>query len=152
MKNKKLEIKIYEKLGIKKFKELVLAFKEGLFHLNLNYNSNVREDNYTLKPGKNIQNIVDFKKKILFNSIVHIVGLSLSLLPFFLSFFFSLFGNILELIFVYFFSFFMLCMNGYALMLQRYNYLRIQDVMTKYYVLQKCSSMKKRRVSCRFAS
>ena len=82
-KEKNIELKIYEWLGIKTFRKIVFKLlyigvipftfritKEERWNLIHNTPSN-----YTMKKGNGIQDLKDFKKELFFNTSIHIVPL-----------------------------------------------------------------------------
>lgn len=133
MKNKNIEIKIYELLGIKIFKKVAIGFVYILFYpFLLKIPKSERKEvfynfkgNYFIKKGHGIQDLKDFKKYLLFNAIVHIVSL-LFCIP---SFICILIGNasLIETIIM------LPCIiiNSYCIMLQRYNQIRINNTIEK---------------------
>jgi len=125
VKNKNIEMKIYEFLGVKTFRSL--AYKLiYLFRLpfTLSLSKEEREkklhstpSNYNMKKGNGLQDLRDFKKMLLLNASLHI---------------YSLFNCIHYL--VRDFSviiLFAVIINIYCIMLQRYNHIRINQILKK---------------------
>lgn len=91
-KEKNIELKIYELLGVKTIRKLV--FK--LFYISIipytrhmtreeRYNSIYNTpSNYNMKKGHGIQDLRDFKKQLLFNAGIHTIGL-IACIPSFLN-------------------------------------------------------------------
>lgn len=119
-KNFNLEIKIYELLGIKYFKKFVLKLRDIIYSLfffipkeELEIIKN-RPDNYKMGLSFKKKDILRYKKLLLFNSYVHITGLIICILsPISIH-------NIILLI-----------LNIYCIILQRYNYIRINNLLKK---------------------
>lgn len=125
-KNKSLETKIYEVLGVKKFKKIVLELQYRALHLidkNITRNDYYKSSsNYRMKKGNGTKDLKDFKKMLLFNGSIHsfllvysffrgVVGITsvITVLPWI--------GSIV--------------LNSYCVMLQRYNWIRINHVLRK---------------------
>ena len=123
---KNFEMKTYELLGIKYFKKIVL----GIVYIsiipitrNLTKEERIKfmqnnKTNYSLGKGYDLQKLRTFKKSLLFNASIHIYSL-ISCIKF-LSNTFSIF------------AFIILILNIYCIMLQRYNHIRINNVLKKY--------------------
>ena len=112
----KLELQIYELLGIKKFQKLTFLL-EKIIHRNDNgYN-----ENYHLKKKYYNRNVQDFKKFLFYNGGIHIRNIL-----------FIISIILIKKIFkcIAWFDFFLIILavkDIYCVMLQRYNYIRIQN-------------------------
>lgn len=128
-KNNNLELKIYEKLGVKKFKELLIKLiyflAYPIFILSkipkeqrkkIFYNS---PSNYFMKKGNGLQDLKDFKKMLYLNSSIHVIALIFPIINF---------NGLFELFFI--------LLNLYCIMLQRYNYIRINQTINKHKLFQ----------------
>ena len=132
-KEKNIELKIYELLGVKTFRKLV--FK--LFYISImpytrhmtreeRYNSIYNTpSNYNMKKGHGIQDLRDFKKQLLLNAVIHIFGLIACI-----SSFLNVIGGSATL-FTTITTLFLVTINTYCIMLQRYNQIRINQVIKK---------------------
>lgn len=132
-KGKNIELKIYEWLGIKTFRKIVFKFNYIILipftfrmtkeeRWNLIHNT---PSNYTMKMGNGIQDLKDFKKQLILNTSIHIAAL-ICCIPGFLAIIensASLFTIVTMLFFV--------PTNIYCVMLQRYNQIRINQVIKK---------------------
>lgn len=124
--DKCLEMRIYECLGIKHFKKLVLELGYRVLHF---FDKSVTRDkyfksssNYRMKKGNGMQDLRDLKKMLLLNGSLH----SLFLLHNFVLILKAInLGSFLGL------ALLPLVINGYCVMLQRYNWLRIERVLKK---------------------
>ncbi len=132
-KNKKLELKIYELLGIKIFKKLILKIGFLMAFIPCYIESKSMEEainlahkhafNYTLGDAVTLEKIRKFKKMLFVNGTFYFVKLVISL------------ELLLELghvsILLYLFCLYGLIKNAYCVMLQRYNQIRINEVLEK---------------------
>lgn len=118
--NKKndLELKIYEALGVKQFRSLVFRLEKVIHHKDKGKNIN-----YHVKR-MNVDQLENFKKYLYFNGFIHVRN--------------SILLSIIILVNVFAFSKASLAIlildlikNLYCVMLQRYNYVRINDTITK---------------------
>lgn len=127
-KNNNLELKIYEKLGVRKFRNILIKFFYLIIYppfILVKMPKNERKNffynvpgNYFMKKGNGLQDLKDFKKYIYFNSSIHIIG--------FINSIFSIIGgNFIT-------GIFWLLLNSYCVMLQRYNYIRINNTIKKF--------------------
>ncbi len=128
--NSNVEIKIYELLGVKIFKKMVLSFGNMItFQMSFLYDkemtkeerkqlSNVISSNYRLGKNKNFESIKKFKKQLFYNLTCHTLMLFLNLVtvPSTTS------TSILIL---------PILINSYCIMLQRYNIIKINSVIEK---------------------
>lgn len=122
-KNKTIEMRIYELLGVKIFKKIVMKLYDRYFHyLNI---FNGSRNSYTIGKIKNLEDINSFKKMLLFNFIPHLIGI----LAFLLSIPSIINGvySVVELIEIVITT----IINVYCTMLQRYNWIRINQVIKK---------------------
>lgn len=127
------EKKTYELLGVKKFRKLAFKTREIFFYpftfrmkkedrKKMFYNT---PDNYVMKKGNGMQDLKDFKKHLYTNAIIHLIALLV------------LSDNIIKVFngqmpFGYTLATISLVgINSYCIMLQRYNYIRINHVLEK---------------------
>lgn len=136
-KNKKnIELKIYEFLGVKQFKKLIfifikiLAFFVALFmtkekRKKFYYRLYNQPSNYVMDKGHGIQDMRDFKMMLLFNASVHIWSLYIMKSNLFnlINGNVTLFESIIILQ--------VALINCYCIMLQRYNHIRINNVIER---------------------
>ena len=130
---KNLELKLYEKLGIKKFKNLTFKLREKIitpFIENKDKEEQERilkhtPDNFVMSKGNGIADLLDFKKSILFNTSLCITSAIVSI-PFITT---TLLNNpnILEMFAIVGFITF----DTYNIILQRYNNIRINNAIEK---------------------
>lgn len=126
--SKCLEMKIYESLGIKRFKKLVLEI--GYRSIRLFDRSLTREkyykssSNYRMKKGNGLDDLRKFKKMLFLNGGIHSLALIHNVVMMVEAI--SL-GSFWGLALVGCYS----VINGYCILLQRYNYLRIERVLKK---------------------
>ncbi len=82
-----IELKIYELLGIKTFKKMAFKLRDFVFLL-VNFKMPKEErhkflyekpSNYIMKKGKGIQDLQDFKKKLLINAGIHLSSILISI-------------------------------------------------------------------------
>lgn len=132
-KGKKIELKIYELLGIKTFRKMLFKLlyfsiipitREMTKEERYNYIYNT-PSNYNMKKGHGIQDLRDFKRKLLFNVGIHIFALIMCI-PGFL----KIIGSTASL-FTTIATLFLIPTNIYCIMLQRYNQIRINQVIKK---------------------
>ena len=142
-KDKNLEMKIYELLGIKVFRKMAFMLRNGITYTlylpsllgksftekknKLKYRLLHDSNNYTIGDIKNLEDIKKFKNKLLLNASIHLFSLSLCLYTFY---------EISQLqdaipIGVLTTTSIVTAVNMYCLMLQRYNQLRINKVLKK---------------------
>lgn len=132
-KNRNLELRVYELLGIKTFKKMTLRLRDMLYFpftfkmskIERKHISDSYSTNYNIGKAKNLDSIKKFKKHLFMNTIIHIFGLLLYF-PKFLEIIngaTSLSKIILTLI--------LTCINTYCIMLQRYNCIRINKLIAK---------------------
>ena len=114
---KNLEMKIYEKLGIKKFKNLVLNLEKKVIG-----NKTPKGTNYHLDQGHGLKDLKNFKLALLFNGGFHtysfimcIVTILDSMMPI------LLYPPLIAA----------MTINTYCVMLQRYNWIRINKTIKK---------------------
>jgi hypothetical protein len=135
MKNKKMDIekKIYELLGVKYFKKLVMLIPYSLTRLqNKNEDKSIiyqkvmkRSDNYNIGSVTDIEKIIGFKKYLKSNSYIHVIAEIMLII--------NLIGNYLTKTNVSIPNFvFLTILNSYCIMLQRYNYLRLKPIIEIY--------------------
>lgn len=129
---KNIELKIYEALGIKTFRKMAFGlYKMVAFPFTIFMSKEERKDfynmpnNYNMKKGHGLQDLRDFKKWLLVNACIHIWVLY-NCMPAFLNVVSgtaSLSTTIFNLSAV--------GINCYCIMLQRYNHIRINQVIKK---------------------
>lgn len=133
---KNFEIRLYELLGVKIFRKMVFGLRDILaFPLVFKMEKEERKkflntpSNYNMKIGHGLQDLRNFKGALLFNSAIHMFVL-ITCLPNFLkvigavSIPISLSSALTNVICV--------GISIYCLMLQRYNWVRINKVIKKY--------------------
>lgn len=129
----KFEKKTYELLGVKKFRKIAFKSREIIWYpftfrmkkedrKQLFYNT---PDNYIMKKGNGMQDLIDFKKQLYMNATIHI--LALLVLSDNVAKVFS--GQIPTSYAILTMS--LVGINSYCIMLQRYNYIRIKHVLEK---------------------
>lgn len=132
MKNK-IELKIYELLGIKTFRKMVFGFCKLIalpFTLLLpkeerkEFLNSIKIINYNIK-GYNIQNLREFKKYLLLNAMFHV-----SALLFCLPNFMKVIGGMTSFLQTIT-SCIVITINCYCIMLQRYNHIRINKTINR---------------------
>lgn len=129
----KFEKKTYELLGVKKFRKLAFKTRE-IFYYPFTFRMKKEDrkkmfyntpDNYVMKKGNGMQDLKDFKKYLYTNAIIHLIALLV------------LSDNIIKVFngqmpFGYTLATISLVgINSYCIMLQRYNYIRINHVLEK---------------------
>ena len=128
-----LELKIYKTIGVVKFKNLVMKLRQS-FLILLSKFFKEEEDkeeilnnksNYRLKNGNGIKDLKDFKKWILVNASIHTIGLILCIIK--LNILLTTKVPLNEIIDISIVT----LINLYCLMLQRYNNIRINNVIKK---------------------
>lgn len=130
-KNKNIEMRIYELLGVKFWKKMVMGFMYLVaLPLTIGMSKEGRRKfihgaftNYTMGKINSLEDIKKFKKMLLLNASIHIYAL-FKILPDFLKVVggtMSLSTSIINLTCV--------GLNFYCIMLQRYNYIRINQVI-----------------------
>lgn len=132
-KRENIELKIYEWLGIKTFRKIVFKLLYiGLIPFTFRITKEERwnlihntPSNYTMEKGNGIQDLKDFKKELFFNTSIHIVSL-IYCIPNFL----AIIENSASLFTIVTMPFFASA-NVYCIMLQRYNQIRINQVIKK---------------------
>ena len=126
-KNKNLEMKIYELLGVKIFRKIVftLAYTISLPKKRKmtkeeweNYNN--KTSNYNIGKVKDLDDVKKYKKQMYLNASIHTFGLFLCIVD-------LLLGG-LDAFFII-----MTLINVYCIMLQRYNIIRLNKVIKKFY-------------------
>ena len=126
-----LELKMYEFLGIKKFRNAIVNIlyiacipiykisnipKEEMKKIFLN-----TPGNYFMKKGNGLNDLKNFKKFIWFNAIIHVIALILTATVLYIN-------PVFNTIFV--------ILNLYCIMLQRYNYIRINKTIRKHKIFE----------------
>lgn len=132
-KEKNIELRIYELLGIKIFRKMAFKFRDLIWvPLTLKISKEKRHEmlynepsNYIMNRGHGIQDLRDFKKQLLLNSVVHICCLFICLPV-------SLMGIIGNVSFIFaIINIFLALIHTYCIMLQRYNQIRINQVIKR---------------------
>ena len=132
-KNKNIEMRIYELLGVKVFRKMAFGLRDILaFPLTIRMSKEERHDflcnsasNYNLGKVKSLEDVKKFKKQLFINSGIHVWALSVCL-PNFLKVIggtASLSTAIINLTCI--------GINLYCIMLQRYNGIRINQLIEK---------------------
>lgn len=132
-KNKNIEMRIYELLGVKVFRKMAFGLRDILaFPLTIRMSKEERHDflynsasNYNLGKVKSLEDVKKFKKQLFINSGIHVWGLSVCL-PNFLKVIggtASLSTAIINLTCI--------GINLYCIKLQRYNGIRINQLIEK---------------------
>lgn len=132
-KNKNIEMKIYELLGVKVFRKMAFGLRDILsFPLTIKMSKEERKNflyhtasNYNLGKVKSLEDVKKFKKQLFINAGIHIWALSVCL-PNFLKIIggtASLSTTIINLSCI--------GINLYCIMLQRYNGIRINQLIEK---------------------
>lgn len=130
---KKIELKIYELLGIKIFRKIVFGFCKLIaspFTLLLpkedrkEFLNNLKIINYNIK-GYNVQNLRKFKKYLFLNAMFHV-----SVLLFCLPTFMKVIGGMTSVLQTIT-SCIVIAINCYCIMLQRYNQIRINETIKR---------------------
>lgn len=116
-----MEIKFYEKIGVRQWKKFVLWLMALLIR-----NPKARKGGNYYLAGRSLKNVKSFKKMLLFNASIHIWAISNNI-RYFIEFTipngsFSFSDIFVIIAFV---------INLYCIMLQRYNWLRINKVLKK---------------------
>lgn len=130
---KNLELKIYEKLGIKKFRNVLMKTVYLLFlpfFIIFKVPKEKRKDtfhnsqmNYFMKKGNGLKDLKDFKKWLYVNAGIHVYALLICIKGLLTGTF------IIEIPFI--------ILNLYCIILQRYNYIRIDNTIKKYEDIEK---------------
>lgn len=126
-KNKNLEMKIYELLGIKIFRKMAftLAYiislpKKRKMTKEEWENYNNKTSNYNIGKVKDLDDVKKYKKQMYLNASIHTFGLFLCIVD-------LLLGG-LDAFFII-----MTLINVYCIMLQRYNIIRLNKIIKKFY-------------------
>ncbi|MBQ2639842.1 MAG: hypothetical protein IJF92_03670 [Bacilli bacterium] len=132
-KNKSIEMKIYEMLGIKKFKKFVLFLNElGVYPFTKHMTKEERRamlwnsgGNYNLGKVNSVEDVKKFKKQLLFNTGIHVAGLLICVYPTvgIITGEAALATDIIVPP--------LIALNSYCIMLQRYNDIRINRFIKK---------------------
>lgn len=127
-----IELKIYELLGVKIFRKMAFGLYKIIgFPFTIFMSKEKRKEfynkpnNYNMKKGHGIQDLRDFENMLLLNACIHICAL-ITCIPNFLNIIsgtISLSATIETLISV--------GVNFYCIMLQRYNHIRINQVIKR---------------------
>lgn len=126
--DKDLEIKLYEKLGVKFFKKIImLIYKVIIKTICLLKKSQEKDDvikyqtNYSIGAINSVDDLKRFKKNLYFNSSIHIIALIPCITVLFIAT--SIFTTINAIICT--------IINIYCIILQRYNYIRLDNTISK---------------------
>ena len=123
-----LELKIYRKLGVKKFRALTFKL-EKIIHKKdkkQNHNYHILPNNEVFSKNCTIDEMEEFKKKLYYNGSIHVKNLILLLVS---SIFILLFNRISNYFLIANLLFGI--KDAYCVMLQRYNYIRINQTIRK---------------------
>lgn len=131
--NKNTEMKFYELLGIKTFRKMAFALAGATLFLFMpkvpkekrNYYLYENPSNYSIGKISSLEDILKFKKKLLFNASIHLFGFVI-LVPDAIKIISGL-ATIPTTILTLFLS----IINLYCVMLQRYNWIRINKLAKK---------------------
>ena len=132
-KGKNIELKIYELLGVKIFRKMAFGLRDKIWILyTLKMSKEERKDylyhtasNYNLGKVNSLEDIKKFKKELFTNAAIHIWALSLCI-PTSLKVIAGT-ASLLTTIF----NLFLIGLNLYCVMLQRYNGIRINQLIEK---------------------
>ncbi len=132
-KNKTMEMTIYEMLGIKTFRKMAFALRDTLnYPATIGMTKEERKrylykspSNYNIGKIKRIEDLERFKKMLYLNAGIHIVGLSL-LIPDYMR---MAEGTASIQASTYYVTLGLI--NSYCIMLQRYNYIRLNILLKK---------------------
>lgn len=142
-----LEKRFYEIIGIKRFRKMAFVSRD-LFFSFLGLNKEERNDmlyskdnesNYTINGGLSIENIKDFKRMLRFNAIIH----SLALIACFPAMRYIIMGQVTPLALIAIMPPFLV--NLYCVLLQRYNHIRINEVIEKHQKYEALKAKRKKR-------
>ena len=130
---KNLELKIYEKLGVRKFRNIAVKFAFFFLHPKYIFSKNNRKkainkfhntpSNYFIDKDAGLKGLKDFNQWIYIHSFIHIYALLHCVAGLFSTF------TVIAIPFT--------IANLYCLMLQRYNYIRINNVIKKHEEFEK---------------
>lgn len=122
-----LELKIYEKLGVRKFRDIIVKFAFFFVHPKYIFSKKDRKkeikkfrntpSNYFVDKEAGLKGLKDFKQWIYIHTFIHIYALFHCIVGLFSGF------TVIAIPFT--------ILNLYCLMLQRYNYVRINNVIKK---------------------
>ena len=132
-KNKNLEMKIYEAIGIKIFRKMAFKYISiFIYPLTIKMTKEERKEFiynldsiYNIGKVKNMDAVKNHKKKLLFNAVVHIIGLILCALSY--PSIFNGTASLSSTIAIPILS----VINTYCIMLQRYNQIRINEFIKR---------------------
>lgn len=116
-----MEIKLYEKIGVRHFKNFLMWLEAKLIP-NPEYR---KVFNYNLM-SRNLTSVKQFKKMLILNGSVHSVGVIYCFLMIIASIRLKIFFSLSTLAFIAVFM-----VNLYCVLLQRYNWIRINKVLKK---------------------
>lgn len=132
-KNKNIEMRIYELLGVKVFRKMAFALRDKIWILfTLKMSKEERKEylyhtasNYNLGEVKSLEDVKKFKKQLFYNAGIHIFGFLVLILNFIIIIggTAALSSTIITLIGG--------GINLYCVMLQRYNCIRINQLIEK---------------------
>ena len=128
-----IELNIYEALGIKSFRKLVFGFRNiiclpstrKMTKEERNEHLNSIATNYNIGEVFNIDSVKEYKKQIYFNALIHTVPLIVGI-PYVIK---MVNGTLPLLLNIFVINGILL--NGYCVMLQRYNCIRINDLLKR---------------------
>lgn len=130
--NKNIEMKIYELLGVRLFRKIafklrdmtVAPFASKEIRRKIIKELNSTFNNYNLGKINSFEDIEKFKKQLKFNTIVHLVSLIFAIIGVIIGFNYTLLlAKIIPMVGT--------VINTYCIMLQRYNYIRINRLIKK---------------------
>lgn len=116
-----MEMKIYEKLGVRQWKKIVLWLMSKIIR-----NPKDRHGSNYYLAGTNVKAVKKFKKWLWCNGIIHAIGIIQCICKIIC---YALKSNLISSF--TFVAIVFLFLNLYCVMLQRYNWLRIKKVLSK---------------------
>lgn len=116
----KIEIKLYELLGVKIFKKLVFKL-EKIIHRK----DNGKNINYHIKNCNSKESVDSFRKYLYYNGFIHIKNIIALIITILSVFIFNTYPMLICLLFI------LLVKDAYCVMLQRYNWIKLNDFERK---------------------
>lgn len=129
LKREKMEVKFYKFLGVEKFRKLVFLLEKMIHIKDKGKNINYHPKSSTLEDLK------EFKKYLYYNGFIHVKNLCFLMFLLLIKLIF-----IPNFVFVYFLLIPLIVKDSYCIMLQRYNYINLSEIIKK-----KEMQMEKRR-------
>lgn len=116
----KIEIKFYKFLGVEKFRKLVFLLEKMIHIKDKGKNINYHPKSSTLEDLK------EFKKYLYYNGFIHVKNLCILMFLLLIKLIF-----IPNFVFVYFLLIPFMIKDSYCIMLQRYNYINLSEIIKK---------------------